>query len=270
VDIQRDPDTRGDRSATLHFRRDGGGPPVLFLHPVGLDHTTWDGVAARLGDAFSVIRIDARGHGRSPAAGPAATLSDYAADVHAFIVEQGLAPVAVVGLSFGGMVAQMLAVDHPEDVSALVLAGCLSTLPADRRPMMADRGAAAEAGGMAAVVETTLERWFTPAGRAGADARAVEERLRSGDVAGWAAAWRAIAGLDVTPRLGEIRVPTLCIAGELDTATPPAGLEATSRGIESARYVCLRGAPHMMHLEAAGTFSDLVAEFLGEVLAARR
>jgi 3-oxoadipate enol-lactonase len=250
----------------LHFRRDGTGPAVVLLHPVGLDHASWEGIAGRLGGRFSVIRPDALGHGASPPAPAGATLADHAAAVHRLIRSQGLARPGVVGLSFGGMVAQTLALDHPEDVGALVLAGCSSRTTPERRPTLLERAAAAERGGMAAILEDTLQRWFTPAYLAAGNALPVAERLRSDSVEGWARAWRAMAGLDLTGRLEAIRVPTLCLAGERDAAAAPAVLEAIASRIPGARLSVLPGAPHMMHLEQPDAFASLVGGFLEAVL----
>ena len=103
--------------ATLHHRIEGRGDAVVLLHPVGLDLHCWDAIAPDLARTRTVIRVDLRGHGGSRAADPATSLSDYAADLDALLGALAVGPAAVVGLSFGGMVAQTLAIEHPRAVA---------------------------------------------------------------------------------------------------------------------------------------------------------
>jgi pimeloyl-ACP methyl ester carboxylesterase len=111
----------------LNHAIEGSGPNVVLLHPVGLDLACWDEVVKALAGRYRVLRVDLRGHGKSSAAAPGATLADYAEDVHALLSHLRFAPAAVVGLSFGGMITQTLAINHPEDVSALAICGCPCT-----------------------------------------------------------------------------------------------------------------------------------------------
>jgi 3-oxoadipate enol-lactonase len=246
----------------LHHRIDGRGRHVLLLHPVGLDHTFFEPVAADLARDHRVLRVDLRGYGRSTGLPPATSMDDYVADVRRVLVELEFAPTAVVGLSFGGMVAQVLAVTHPQDVDALVACACPCTFAPEGREIMRQRAGEAERGGMAAVLEATLARWFTEGFRASGGAEAARQRLLSDDVTSWAANWRAIADLDIAPRLHEIRVPTLCIAGEADVAAPPAVVAAIAERIRGARHAVMPGAPHMLFIEQPGAFAALVREFL--------
>lgn len=247
----------------LHGRMEGSGPMVVLLHPVGLDGTFWGGLPAALAPQRRVLSLDLAGHGGSPATARPRPIETYADDVAAAIREAGGGPAAVVGLSFGGMVAQMVAIRHPELVSALLPCGCGGTFAAEIRPMLRERGLMAERDGMQAVLEATIERWFNPEFRADAAVERVRQRLLSDDVAGWSAGWHAIAGLDATPHLGGIRVPTLVIAGEKDAATPPAAAEATiAKAVPGARLTVLPGAPHMMQIETGQAFTEAVAGFL--------
>ncbi|HSB56077.1 MAG TPA: alpha/beta fold hydrolase, partial [Gemmatimonadales bacterium] len=210
---------------------------------------------------FRVLRVDLRGHGRSDVPPPPYTLAGFADDVHALLRELRLAPAHVVGLSLGGMVAQVLALDHPDAVRSLVLADTVSTLPAEARPVMIERGEAAKRGGMAAITDATLARWFTP-GFMGSDVVArCRQRLLSDPVTGWAAAWRAISELDIESRLPEIRVPTLVITGEADVASPVARAQAMAARIPGARLEIVPGAPHMAPLERPDVFNAAVLRF---------
>ncbi len=74
-----------------------------LLHPVGMDLTLLDALAGILAKDFTILRADLRGHGRSPYA-PAASLEDYADDVHALLVKLAFAPCAIAGFALGGMI----------------------------------------------------------------------------------------------------------------------------------------------------------------------
>ena len=250
----------------LNHKIDGSGPNVVLLHPIGLDLTCWDDVVAALAPRYRVLRVDLRGHGSSSPAAPGATLADYAEDVHALLAHLKHTPTAVVGLSFGGMITQALALAHPEDVSALAICGCPCTLPDAGRQMMNDRAASAERDGMAPAIETTLERWFTKPFLEKGGGEGARKRLLADDPNEWARGWRAIAQLDTAPRLGEIKVPVLCIAGESDPASAPAALGEIAKRIEGAQLAVLPGAPHMMQIEQPKEFAATVGAFLDAAL----
>lgn len=248
----------------LHCAVAGDGPDLVLLHPVGLDHTFWGSLAAAASRFQRVLCVDLRGHGLSPAADRSVHLEDYADDVYDAIKRHCRGAAAVLGLSFGGMLAQVLALRHPEVVAALLLCGCTGGFAAEVRPVLRERGLAAERDGMGAIVGPTIERWFSPAFRADPAVENVRERLRSDDPASWSAAWHAISTFDALPRLGEINVPTLVLAGEIDAATPCAAAAKLAEAIRGARLQVLRAAPHMMQIESRSDFNAAVIEFLGE------
>jgi 3-oxoadipate enol-lactonase len=247
----------------LHGRSEGAGPLTVLLHPVGLDGSFWGGLPATLAAKRRVLSLDLAGHGASPAVVRPRSIDAYADDVAAAIREAGGGAAELVGLSFGAMVAQVVAIRHPDLVAALVPCGAGGTFAEEIRPMLRERGLLAERDGMQAVVEPTLTRWFTPGFLADAAVERVRGRLLADEPAGWSAGWHAIAGLNATPHLGAIKVPTLVLAGEMDVATPAAVSDATvARVIPGARFTVLPGAPHMMQIESEAAFIEAVAGFL--------
>ncbi len=249
----------------LNHRIDGSGPHVLLMHAVGMDLTFLDAVTALLAKDFTVLRVDLRGHGKTAYA-PAASLADYADDVHALLVKLNFAPCAVGGFAMGGMVTQALAVKYPQDVRALMIACCAHAQTPESKKALAARAEGTAQGGMAGIVETTMERWFTdPFIARGADA-AVRERLRTDDVRGWVDAYTAMGNIDTAERLKAITVPTLCLAGEVDRSTPPPIVKAIADTIPGARYVMMPKAPHMLFLERPEETASIVGGFLKEVL----
>src|SRR5262245_56094261 len=96
----------------LKHRVDGSGPRMLLLHAAALGLQLLDGHAAILAKDFTVLLADLRRHGKSPYA-PAASLADYADDVHALLTKLSFAPCGVAGFAMGGLVTQALAVKYP-------------------------------------------------------------------------------------------------------------------------------------------------------------
>jgi len=246
----------------INYELDGQGPPVLLLHPVGLDLTWWEPQVEALQSEFQVLRMDFRGHGKSANVQPPYTLADFAADAHALLGILHVGPAHVIGLSLGGMVAQVLALEYPNDVCSLVLSNTLCTLPPEARQAMRGRGEAAERGGMAAVMEATIERWFTRGFLDSALVKRCRQHLLAHDVGAWAATWRAIGELDTLPRLGEIHVPALVTTGDADVSTPVAAAQVIANAIPGAVLKTMAGAPHMAPYEKPEVFNSLVLEFL--------
>lgn len=247
----------------------GTGPNVVMLHPVGLDLTFLRPIVQLGKDRYRILSVDLRGHGRSPAAPPAHGFPDFVGDVHETLRYAGMLPAAIVGFSFGGMTAQEFALKYPEDVTALALCACPSTHTPEGRKITAQRATDAETGGMQAILDATLKRWFTDAFRARGGDAAARERLLTDNVGGWAQAWRAISSLDAHPRLHQISAPTICVAGELDLSSPPAIVRAIADAIPGARYMELSGAPHMIFIEQPRETADAIFSFFDEVIGTR-
>ena len=255
----------GPSGADANGGNAGGNPAkrVLLLHPVGIDLTFLGGLSAALAKGFRVMRMDLRGHGASPMLPAASTLDEFAADVHETLAYTNFAPCTVIGFSFGGMVAQALAINHPADLTALVPCACPCTQTPEARPRVAARGTDALAGGMAAVLEATLERWFNaPFQAAGGDAGA-RKHLSESDPRGWAQGWAAISQIDTLPRLPALRLRTHCIAGELDKSSPPAAVKMIADAIPGATFKVLPGAPHMLFIEQPDQVAAEILAFLG-------
>ncbi len=246
----------------IHYDLNGKGHPVVLLHPVGLDLSCWESQVETLCTEFQVLAIDLRGHGRSEVTPPPYSLGIFAADVHALLLFLGLAPAHVVGLSLGGMVAQVLALEYPEDVMSLVLSDTASSLSSEGRAAMIARGRAAAQGGMESVVPATLERWFTTGFMGSEVVARCRRRLLADNVVAWEATWQAISELNTEPRLGEIEVPTLVVHGELDASSPVERANRMAEAIRRGQFHLMPGAPHMAPLERPVLFNPPVLEFL--------
>ena len=246
----------------IAYRRAGRGATVLLLHPIGLDSSWWQPFAEQLAPRYCVVAMDFRGHGSSAPIRSEVELADLADDAAALLRTLGLTPSQVVGLSMGGMVAQYLAIRHPDAVRSLVLLGTACTLPDEARKQMIARGEIARREGMRAVLETTLERWFTPAALISELVKRCEKRLLENDVESWAASWRAISRLDTLSDLKRIKAPTLVVTGNRDVSTPPAAAMLIADNIAGAALTIVEGAPHMGPFEFPGAYLAPVVAFV--------
>jgi 3-oxoadipate enol-lactonase len=234
----------------------GSGPAVVLLHSLGLDRDVWGAVAARLSADARVIVPDLPGHGADTANQPLRGIADAADQVIELLDALEIERATIAGISMGGAIAQELALRHPARVASLAL---LATMPKGVSAFL-DRAAAAEAGGMEAVIEPTLQRWFTAddVTRKTDAVRYAERCVQTMPVSAWAAAWRALSTHNAAERLSSITCPTVCIAGELDPSTPPALVRSIADRIPNAVFETVTGAPHLLTL----THPDAVSTHL--------
>lgn len=245
----------------LEYTETGSGPKIVLLHPVGLSSEFWPLLPNKLKSDYTVVTVDLAGHGVSPNAEQPGEMAHRVHEVVELLQEIG-EPVLLLGVSFGGMIAMQIAINHPELLRGLVLAACPAQIPIAGRPAILERAKVAEEGGMRAVVDGTLARWFSPAFLPSDMVRRIRDRLLRNKPSNWAAAWEAVVEHDVIDRLGEINVPTLVIAGEADAATPLAAKKALSAAIPGSRLAVILGAPHMVHIERPEEFAKFVSDFL--------
>lgn len=245
---------------------DFGGPleaGLLLLGPsLGTSATALWGVAAeQLAERARVVGWDLPGHGRSPAA--PFRIPDLAAGVLALVDEIAPhTPFHYAGNSLGGAVGLQLLLDAPERVSSATLqcTGASIGRPED----WATRAATVRAAGTAALVDTSVQRWFAPGfvDRAPSLVAALVDALRATDNESYAQACEALADFDVTARLGQIAAPVVAIAGSHDGATPPETLERIASGVQHGRLVVLDGVAHLAPVEAPRATANLILDQL--------
>lgn len=239
------------------------GAPVLALsNSLGTTLAMWDGVAARLRGRYRILRYDTRGHGASATRDAETRIEDLAADLLGLLDALGIAQAHLAGVSLGGMTVQALAALVPERVLSLGLMATAAHLPTFES--WGQRAATVRAQGTAAIVEATLERWFTPGfqERAPATVAAIREAFELCDRTGYAVCCEAIGRMDLRPMLGRIRAPTLVMAGRDDPATPVAMADEICAGIAQAELVVLPRAAHLLAVE----HPDAAAAHLGAFL----
>jgi 3-oxoadipate enol-lactonase len=257
--------SEGEVPIELHHRLDGpeDAPVIAFANSLGTSLEMWDDQAVELGGRFRILRFDQRGHGASPATPGPYSVEQLAADLLTLLDRLGIESVNLCGLSLGGSIAIQVASTAPERVERLVLCCTAASFPPPAQ--WHERAAAVRSGGMGAVVETLIERAFSPElERIRPEAyRRVEVMLRDCPPEGYAASCEALAVMDLGDLLGEIRAPTLVISGADDPVSPPERGAETAAAIAGARQLIIDGGRHLANVERPSEFSGALSHHFG-------
>ena len=256
------------QGTTFYYRVDGprDGSWVTLAHGLATDLTMWDELTSALTGKYRVLRYDARGHGRS-----AATAGDYSwdmlvGDVQAILDHLGIERTHFVGLSMGGMVGLGLALDQPERLKSLIACDARAEATAEYNEGWIERIGIVRSGGMPALVERTLKRWFTPAFLAKPSPALDKMRAMMSATSrqGYCGCAAALQTLNYQPRLGEIRLPTLYLVGTQDLGAPPPVVRAMHAATPGSRYVEVPAAGHISAVERPASFNIAVRSFINE------
>lgn len=237
--------------------------PVLVLsHPIGTDHSMWDFQSRDLVRHFRLLRYDSRGHGASDVASGDYSIEQLAGDVIGLTEVLKIRKFAFCGLSLGGAIGQWLAIHVPEKLDALILA---NTSPQFGPPTNWEaRIRAVQEGGMAAIADMSVQRFFSPEflTQNGEYAASVKSVVLGTDPAGYIGCCAALRDFDVRPQLPKIKTRTLVIVGDRDISTPWEGHgEVLAQGIADAEAVRLPAA-HLSNIERPRSFTAALLGFL--------
>ena len=247
--------------------REGTRGTIVLSHALGCDASMWDTLANELAADYRVVTYDHRGHGGSDAPAGAYTLAELADDARRVVAATAPDGVIWIGVSMGGIVGQELALREPRRVRALVIANSSGGYPPEARAQWQQRIETVQRGGMAAIADMVLGRYFAPAfhQQQPATVARFRRRLLATDATGYVGCCHALRDLDTLPRLKDVRVPTLVIAGELDQGTPVAMSQALVAAIRGSRLHVLRDASHISVIEQPATFARAVQDFLDDL-----
>lgn len=238
--------------------------PVLVLGgSLGTSLEMWDGQLA-LAERFRLVRLDHRGHGRSPVPPGPYEIEDLARDVLALLDALEIQRASYCGLSIGGMVGMWLGANAPERIERLVLLCTSAHLPPASG--WQERAAAVrEAGTVEVIADAVIDRWLTPGFAAEHPELRAELRamLVATDPEGYAASCGAIERMDLRAELARISAPTLVISGADDPATPPEHQALIAESIAGARLATVAPAAHLAAVERPEAVNELIAAHLG-------
>ncbi|SPF77928.1 3-oxoadipate enol-lactonase [Pseudoprimorskyibacter insulae] len=249
----------------VHYRVDGAedGAPVVFANSLGTDLRLWDKIVPMLPAGLKLVRYDKRGHGLSGVTAEPYSMGTLVSDAEALMDHLGLKDAVFVGLSIGGMIAQGLAAKRLDLVRAIVLSNTGAKI--GTREIWNDRIAAARQGGVEALADATMERWFTAAFRDSDELALWRNMYVRQPLEGFIGCSAAISGTDfITPTSG-LRLPTLGIAGSDDGSTPPDLVRETVDLVPGSDFALIRKAGHLPCVEQPEEYARILSDFLARV-----
>lgn len=246
----------------IYYKENGRGSPLVFLHGNPGTHKLWQHQLDYFKSRYSLIAVDMRGFGRS-AKPVGADYHPYALahDIAELISVLNLQRPVLAGLSMGSMVGLSVALEHPDRIGGLILAGTTS----DRR----DRDPEKELQRLAQLgfdryLRDLVTSWYRP----GTDPELIEWTLcevRTTELHVREATIRALAGFYVTDRLHQIKVPTLILAGEKDITAPHDRAQAIRDRIPGAELAVIPDTAHMFIAEAPDRVNLIIEAFLQRI-----
>ncbi len=240
---------------------------VVLGHSLASSLVMWRPQMEELNRHFRVLCYDTRGHGGTDAPAPPYTLEQLGEDAMALLDALDIDVMHWVGLSMGGMIGQCLALNHPGRFRSLSLCDTAAVIPKEANPVWQERIDLACREGMAPLVQSTLERWFTPPYLAlnPPMVDVIRRHLLATPVDGYVGCSEAIRGLNYLDRLSEIKVPTLIMVGEDDPGTPVDASQAMHDRIPQSKLVVITSAAHLSNIEQTEVFNHALMTFLTDV-----
>ncbi|MBX9467940.1 MAG: 3-oxoadipate enol-lactonase [Rhizobium sp.] len=253
---------------SLHHQIIGGPgnkPVIVFINSLGTDFRIWRDVIVRLAGSYPLLTYDKRGHGLSDVGQSPYSIEDHVDDLIGLLDHLKVSGAVICGLSVGGLIAQGLYARRPDLVKALIL--CDTAHKIGTAEMWAARITAIEEGGLSGIVDGVMERWFTTAFRSGDPAfPGYRNMMLRQPVEGYIGTCAAIRDADYTAAAGQIAVPTLCVVGDQDGATPPDLVLSLAKRVPSVRYEVIKDAGHIPCVEQPEMLTTIIEAFLAPVI----
>jgi 3-oxoadipate enol-lactonase len=255
----------GDIRVHYDSRGPQDGPAVVFANALGTDYRIWDGVFAHLPGSLRLIRYDMRGHGLTTCPEPPYYMGDLVNDAAKLMEHLEVKDAVFVGLSIGGMIAQGLAAERLDLLRAIVLSNTAAKIGTHQ--MWHDRVHAVRDGGIEAVADANMERWFAKQTRAERPVlvEGVRAMLTRQPVEGFLGCMEAIGETDLVESTARLRLATLGIGASEDGSTPPDLVRETTESIPGSSFHLIRRAGHLACVEAPAEYAAALEGFLRDV-----
>lgn len=253
------------RDINLYYESAGQGPPLLFIHGLGMSTRDWEAQTAFFSKDYRVITFDLRGHGRSDKPPGPYTIAGFTSDTAGLIRSLDIAPAHVAGISLGGVIAFQLALSAPELLKTMTIinSGPAFLLQTARQKFeMGWRLFLIRVTGMRSVAEFLTRRLFPKKGQE-ALRRAVAARWAQNDRQAYLHSFKALVGWNVGKLLGNIRCPTLVVAADQDY-TPVSYKQHYVSKMVDAELAVVADSRHATPLDQPERFNRILADFLSK------
>lgn len=249
---------------TLNYRDEGdpNGAPIVFSNSLGTNLHLWDPILPHLPEGLRIVRYDKRGHGESSVPSAPYRMGALVRDVEQLMDHLSIKDAMFVGLSIGGMIAQGLATKRLDLVRAVVLSNTAAKIGTPE--LWQTRIDGVRAGGIEALADAVMERWFSRKFRASPELTQWREMLINTPDEGYIGCCSAISGTDFFTPTAALRLPLLAIAGDQDGATPPDLVRETCELVPGSKFHIIRGAGHLPCAEAPEEFARVLSDFVNE------
>jgi 3-oxoadipate enol-lactonase len=237
--------------------------PVLMLcNSLGTDLHMWDDQAPALTRHFRLLRYDRRGHGKSEAPKGPYNMEMLGRDALAVMDGMGVQKVDWCGLSMGGMVGMWLGANAPQRVDRVVLSNTAAYM--GDKQIWNGRFKTVRDGGMAAIADGTMERWFTKGFRERAPQAVarLKQMVLDTPVEGYIGCGEAVRDMDHREIIRTITAPTMITAGRHDPGTTVEAAEFLRDRIPGSKLVVLDAA-HIANVEQAHAYTEALLGFFG-------
>ena len=260
---------RAADGTAIYYETWGRGEPLVLISGLATDLRIWACQRLVFGRRFRCIAIDNRGSGRSDKPEGPYSLEQMAADVVAVLDAEGVGRAHVVGHSMGSYIAQMMAVQHPDRIRSLTLAGTACRHQPWRLELLDRWQETARSQGVHAWARRAFPWLLGPrtAWTFGLFINLLWPMILRQPAHAFDSQIEALLGAPDGERgqLSSVAVPTLVVCGSRDTLTTPADAAEVAALIPGSRLVTLKGAGHGLMLEAAPDFNAAVLGFLGSL-----
>lgn len=241
-----------------------GAPAIVMSNSLATDASLWSDVVERLGGRYRLVTYDTRGHGASHAPANRTSFEALRDDLFAVMDAAGLDRAFVAGISLGGMTGLHCALEAPGRLLGLIACNCRASIDAAGIAGWEQRLQVLRDGGIEALADVTLERWFAQDYRDANPAvmARVRDMIRTTSPVGYEACVRAIQSVDLLPRIPKIAVPVLLVAGAQDGAAPPAAMQAMADAIPGSRLEVLDPCGHLSSVQRPADLASLIDAFV--------
>jgi 3-oxoadipate enol-lactonase len=239
-----------------------GAPKMALIHSLALDGSVWDGVVARLAGRAEILTYDCRGHGRSGREARPFTTELFARDLAELLDHVGWKTALVAGCSMGGCVAQAFAGRYAARTTALGLIDTTAWYGEDAPKAWRERADAAQAKGLAGMIDFQVTRWFGDAFCAAHPdvINAITRVFLANDLDCYAASCLLLGEADLRPFLPGFRMPVGIIVGEEDYATPVAMARQLHEAIKGSTLTILPKGRHLTPIECPDQIASHLLE----------
>lgn len=241
----------------------GAGTPIILFHSLLADSSSFKPLASDLEKTHQVISLNLPGfEGSDFVGGDLNVIADH--------IAKGIASLKLsekpifLGNGYGGFVALITSIRHPQLAARLVLADCGATFSEPGRAAFRGMSAVTKEKGLEAIADVAMRRLFAPEFQDQNPSLVADRKKRflTLDTETFHGACSALAALDVRDQLSKVSQPVLVLVGELDEATPSSMAVELHAGLPNATLNILSGLAHVPQLQAPTIFMDAIRNFI--------